>query len=315
MTRVNMKNTIFTTILASLLVASGASAQQEERFNRTLDVGPDAALSIGNIAGDIHVEGGTGASIVIDAVKRVDDGDEELLKSVDIEVSQLGNRVRISTEHTGTGRRHKNGDGNVSVSYHVTVPKGTEVEIQSVSGSVVLAGVEGAANAQSVSGDVRVADVAELVQAKSVSGDVEVRRARSSRHADIESVSGEVRVEDIEAGELTVSSVSGDVLLLGVSSKRASLESVSGDLEYTGSIAASGRYEFQSHSGDVVLTLGDEVGFELEFSTFSGEIESDFTLKSTSREHKGKRLSAVVGDGSAFIEASTFSGDVQLKRR
>ncbi len=310
-----MKTTILTTLLASLLIASGARAQHEERFNRTLDVGPDAALSIGNIAGDIHVEGGTGSSIVIEAVKSVDDGDAELLKSVDIEVSQLGNRVRVSTEHTGRGGRHREHDGNVSVSYRVTVPKGTEVEIQSVSGSVILSGVGGAANAQSVSGDVRVTDVAELVQAKSVSGDVEVRRARSGRHADIESVSGEVLVEDIEAGELTVSSVSGDVRLQGVSSKRASLESVSGDLEYTGSIAASGRYNFQSHSGDVILTLGDQVGFELEFSTFSGEIESDFTLKSTSREQKGKRLSAVVGDGSAFIEASTFSGDVRLLRR
>ena len=311
-----MKNTILTTTLAALLVASSAWAQREERFNRTLDVGPDAALSIGNIAGDIHVEGGPGSSIVIDAVKTVEDqGDAELLKSVDIEVSQLGNRVRVSTEHTGRGRRHRDHDGNVSVSYHVKVPKGTEVEIQSVSGSVFLTGVAGAANAQSVSGDVRVTDVSELVQAKSVSGNVEVLRARSGRHADIESVSGEVVVEDIEANEVTVSSVSGDVRLRGVSSRRASLESVSGDLEYTGSIAASGRYDFQSHSGDVLLTIGEDVGFELEASTFSGEIESDFTLKTTSRAQKGRRLSAVVGDGSAFIEASTFSGDIRLQRR
>ena len=311
-----MKNTILTTTLAVLLAASSAWAQREERFSRTVDAGPGAALSIGNIAGDITVEAGTGSSIVIDAVKSVEDEeDAELLKSVDIEVSLLGNRVRVSTEHTGRGRRHGNHDGNVSVSYHVKVPKGTEVEIQSVSGSVLLVGVEGAANAQSVSGDVRVTDVAQLEQAKSVSGNVEVLRARSGRHAEIESVSGEVLVEGIEASELTVSSVSGDVRLKGVSSQRASMESVSGDLEYTGSIAASGRYDFQSHSGDVVLTIGDQVGFELEASTFSGEIESDFTLKTTSRAQKGRRLSAVVGDGSAFIEASTFSGDVRLLRR
>jgi DUF4097 and DUF4098 domain-containing protein YvlB len=308
-----MKNTILTTTLAALLVASSAWAQREERFNRTLDVGPNAALSIGNIAGDIQVEGGTGSSIVIDAVKSVEDeGDAEDLKSVEIDVSQLGNRVRVSTEHTGSGRHH--GD-HVSVSYRVKVPKGTDVEIQSVSGNVVLTGVAGAADAQSVSGDVRVTDVSELVQAKSVSGNVEVLRARSARHADIESVSGEVLVQDIEASELTVSSVSGDVRLQGVSSRRASLESVSGDLEYTGSIAASGRYEFQTHSGDVVLTIGDQVGFELEASTFSGEIESDFTLKTTSKGHKGRSLSAVVGDGNAFIEASTFSGDIRLLRR
>jgi DUF4097 and DUF4098 domain-containing protein YvlB len=310
-----MKNTILITTLAALLPASSAFAQREEKFSRTLDVGPDAALSIGNIAGDILVEGAPGSSIVIDATKSVEDEeDAELLKSVDIEVSRLGNRVRVSTEHTGTGRRHRDHDRNVSVTYRVKVPKGTDVEIQSVSGSVTLAGVEGTANAQSVSGDVRVSDASDLVQAKSVSGNVEVRRARSSRHAEIESVSGDVFVEDIDAGELTVSSVSGDLWIDRASSRRASLKSVSGEIEYTGAIASGGRYEFQSHSGDVVLTLGDEVGFELEASTFSGEIESDFTLKTTSRMQKG-RLSAVVGDGSAFIEASTFSGDVQIRRR
>jgi hypothetical protein len=311
-----MKNTILTT-LAALLLSTAAPAQQEERFHRTLEVGPDAALSIGNISGDIHVEGVAGSTITIDAVKSVEDEeDAELLQNVEIEVSQLGNRVRVSTEHTGRGgRRHRGHEGNISVSYRVTVPKGTEVELQSVSGSVAVTGVEGTANAQSVSGDVRVTDVAELVQAKSVSGNVEVLRARSARHAEIESVSGEVLVREIDASELTVSSVRGDVLLQGVTSRRASLESVSGNLEYTGAIAPSGRYDFSAHSGDVVLTLGDDVGFELEASTFSGEIESDFTLTTTSRAQKGRRISAVVGDGSALIEASTFSGDVRLVRR
>jgi DUF4097 and DUF4098 domain-containing protein YvlB len=310
-----MNKTTFTITLATLVLASSAWAQRQEQFNRTIEVGPDAALTIENIAGDILVEGAPGSSIVIDATKSVEDyEDAELLKSVEIEVSQLGNRVRVSAEHTGRGRHHRGHDGNVSVSYRVKVPKGTEVEIQSVSGSVTVAGIDGVANVQSVSGDVRATDVSDLVQAKSVSGSVEVRRARSSRHADIESVSGSVVVAEIDAGELTVSSVSGDVSIDEVSSRRASIESVSGDLEYTGTITSGGRYDFQSHSGDVILTIGDEVGFELEASTFSGEIESDFTLKTTSRTEKG-RLSAVVGDGSAYIEASTFSGDVRLRRR
>jgi DUF4097 and DUF4098 domain-containing protein YvlB len=314
-----MKNKLCSAIaiLHLLLFASNAAAQQEERFHQTLEVGPGAALSISNIAGDIQVDGSDGSSIVIDAVKSVEDEDDaDLLDTVEVEVSQLGNRVRVSTEHTGRGgRRHGHGHGAVIVSYKVTVPRGTEVEIQSVSGGVHLAGVNGAANAQSVSGDVQVGDVSELVQAKSVSGSVLVQQARSSRRAEIESVSGDVEVRGIEASDLTVSSVSGDVRLLDVSSGRASLESVSGDLEYTGSIAASGRYDFQSHSGDVVITIGDQVGFELEASTFSGEIESDFTMSVSSRQHKGRSVEAVVGDGSAVIKASTFSGDIQLIRR
>jgi DUF4097 and DUF4098 domain-containing protein YvlB len=315
-----MKTTILTAAFAAVFLAGRARAQTEERFHREIEVGESPALSIGNISGDIQVEGGPGSSIVIDAVKSVEDEEErELLKSVEIEVTQLGNRVRVSTEHTGKGghrHKHKKHKGaNVSVSYRVKVPKKTEVEIQSVSGDVVLTGVDGAASAQSVSGDVRVTDASDLAQAQSVSGNVEVLRARSARRAEIESVSGEVFVEDVEASELNVSSVSGDVRLSGVSSRGASLESVSGDLAYTGSIAAGGRYDFQSHSGDVVLTLGDQVGFALEASTFSGEIESDFTFKTTSRAEKGRSLSAVVGDGSAVIEASTFSGDILLRRR
>jgi DUF4097 and DUF4098 domain-containing protein YvlB len=312
-----MKNKLSSVLALAtvLLFAGNARAQQEERFHQTVEVGPGAALSISNIAGDIQVDGGSGSSIVIDAVKSVEDEDEaDLLRSIEVDVSQLGNRVRVSTEHTGRGGRH-GGHGSVTVSYRVTVPRGTEVEIQSVSGSVRLTGVNGAANAQSVSGDVQVREVSELVQAKSVSGGVLVERARSSRRAEIESVSGDVEVRGIEAADLTVSSVSGDVSLLDVSSRRASLESVSGELQYSGSIAPSGRYDFQSHSGDVVITIGDEVGFELEASTFSGEIESDFSMNLSSRERKGRSVEAVVGDGSAVIKASTFSGDIQLVRR
>lgn len=304
----------FTFALAFALAAT-AAAQREERFNRTLDVGENAEFSLSNISGDILVEGVSGGQIVIDAVKRLEGGaDSDLLSSVDIDVSQLGKRVRVETRHTrGSHGRHRG--GGVSVSYRVKVPKGTEVDLESVSGNVTLKGVNGEATAQSVSGDVSVSDAGSLSRAKSVSGDVEVSRARSERELEIESVSGNVTGNEIEVDELKVSAVSGDVGITAVSSKRASLESVSGDIEYTGRIASGGRYEFQSHSGDVVLTVGDEVGFQLEARTFSGDIESELPLKTTSMDSRRRNVQAVVGDGSAFVEATTFSGDIEIRRR
>ncbi|MGH9333796.1 MAG: hypothetical protein ACRD21_08610, partial [Vicinamibacteria bacterium] len=98
-----MRDTLRMTVLAvTLSFALPAAAQREERFTRTLEVGANAALSLGNISGDIHVEGAPGSQIVIDAVKSVEDEeDSDLLSGVTIEVSQMGNRVRVSTEHTG----------------------------------------------------------------------------------------------------------------------------------------------------------------------------------------------------------------------
>jgi Toastrack DUF4097 len=307
--------TLTLTLTLTLGLSAEAAAQREERFNRTLDVGENAEFSLSNISGDILVEGATGTQIVIDAVKRLDgDADSDMLSSVDIDVSQMGNRVRVETRHNrgGHGRHH---GGGVSVSYRVKVPKGTEVDLQSVSGTVTLKGVGGDATAQSVSGDVSVSDTTSLSRAKSVSGDVEVSRARSGKGMEIESVSGNVTADQIETDELTVSSVSGDVSITSVSSKKASLESVSGNIRYTGRIASGGHYEFQSHSGDVVITIGDEVGFQLEASTFSGDIESQLPLKTTSMDSRRRNVQGVVGDGSAFIEATTFSGDVEIRRR
>jgi DUF4097 and DUF4098 domain-containing protein YvlB len=309
------KTNCITILLTTIAIAATAAAQREETFSRTLDVGERPELSLSNVAGDIHVEGVSGSQIAIEAVKRLEGGaDQALLDSVEIDVSQLGNRIRVETRHSKGRSGHHHGDGGVSVSYRVRVPKGTEVELQSVSGNVTVMSVDGEATAASVSGDVDVRDMANLAEAKSVSGEVTVRRARSARDVDIASVSGSVDVDDIESRELDVSSVSGDVNIGSVSCERASLESVSGDIGYTGRILSGGRYEFQSHSGDVVITIGDDVGFVLEASTYSGDIESDLPLQSTSSGRR-RHLSGTFGDGSAIIEAQTFSGDVRIRKR
>ena len=46
----------------------------------------------------------------------------------------------------------------------------------------------------------------------------------------------------------------------------------------------------------------------------AGHIE-DFPWNAWAHSERGKDLNAVVGDGSAVIEATTFSGDVVLRKR
>jgi DUF4097 and DUF4098 domain-containing protein YvlB len=294
-------------------------AQDSDRtITRTIDVGPSGELAISNISGDIRIEASSGDTITVEATKTLHGGaDPELLDAIDVDISVTGDRVRIETRYP-RDRRHRHGDrhgGGVSIDYRLSVPRGTEVEAQSVSGDVTVIGVEGETNAHSVSGDVTIRDAKRLEEAKSVSGDVEVRSSGSEEETEIASVSGEVTASDIQAEELTISSVSGDVRIENASCERGSLESVSGDLVYSGRIVSGGRYEFESHSGDVEITIGEDVGFELEASTFSGDLESDFEMRVTSSDRSGKTLNGVVGDGSAFIEVSTFSGDLELRRR
>jgi DUF4097 and DUF4098 domain-containing protein YvlB len=283
---------------------AASQSQDDGHFSRTIKVGKGASLDLSNVSGDVTVRGGPGDEIEIEAEK-TGHGDPSRVK---IEVSQTGDRVRVETKYSKGGHDH------VSVEFDVTVPWETEVEAKSVSGTVQVEGVRGELQAESVSGEVIVRGAQNLLVAQSVSGSVEVESAAALADAEISSVSGDVQVRGLKAPEVEVSSVSGDITLTDTICERVSMESVSGGLRYSGPLAPSGRYEFQTHSGDVRISISNDVGFELEAETFSGDISSDFPL--TVRGKRGRReLSGVYGDGSAVIEAGTFSGSVEIARQ
>ena len=74
------------------------------------------------------------------------------------------------------------------------------------------------------------------------------------------SVSGDVIVNKLKASGFDAQTVSADLRLTDVEVDRASLRSVSGDVEYSGRLRRNGRYQFQSHSGDVRVTPADDTG-------------------------------------------------------
>lgn len=274
--------------------------QDEDRFSRTLKVGPSAALDLSNVSGDIVIRGDAGDEIVIEAETN---GDPSRVR---IDVSQTGDRVHVQTRYT----RGRNGP---SVDFTVSVPPGTAVTVASVSGDVRVEDVDGAARAESVSGDVEVTNLGNLVLAKSVSGDVSVESASSQQELELNSVSGDVVVSSLSARETVASTVSGEVSLTDVTCERASVESVSGGIRYHGSLSPGGRYEFESHSGDIRLEITNEIGFELAAQTFSGSIETDLPLTLSSGRVSEGEVRGVYGDGSALIEASSFSGNVSVE--
>ena len=95
-----------------------------------------------------------------------------------------------------------------------------------------------------------------------------------------------------------------------------------GNLVFAGAPARNGRYDFNSHSGEVRLTLGGN-GFEFNASTFSGSIRSDLPGTIGGDPGDGRRrfgprnrsIRGVIGDGGATLSVTTFSGDIVLERR
>jgi DUF4097 and DUF4098 domain-containing protein YvlB len=235
-------------------------------------------------------------------------------------------RVRARTENgairfTSNGTRAtlepSSGRGCSDGHFEVTVPVGTKVVGTTWSGSVSIRGVHGDIEAHAQSGDVQVRDAGDRLDVESLSGDVVVAGVRGE--VAVRTVSGEIDVSGAR-GNVEIETVSGDIDLRDVVAKQVRAHTTSGDVNFAGQIVEAGRYEFNTHSGEIGLVLPADIGAELSISTYNGGIESDFPITLKPGEHgigasQAKRLNFTVGRGAARIIAETFSGDITLKRR
>jgi DUF4097 and DUF4098 domain-containing protein YvlB len=302
--------------------------EQTERFSQTHRVGRDGSLDLQNISGDVRITGGPGDEIRVEAVKRVrhrnDEDARRLLEELRIEVTNLGGRVEVRTSYPRS-RNYRN--VSASVDYAVTVPASASVAVKTISGDVSVGSVDGEVRAETVSGDVDVSATPQLALAKTVSGDVTARNIGAQSALTLESVSGSVTATALKVRTLDAGTVSGDVQLSAIQVDRLQAKSVSGSISFESSLARGGRYEFNSHSGNVRILLASNTGFELDATTFSGSIRSDFpiTLRSTidrdpdsrgrGRGGSNRTIRGSYGDASAVLAVRSFSGTVVITKK
>jgi DUF4097 and DUF4098 domain-containing protein YvlB len=303
--------------------ASRHGPEVTERFTRTIRIGRTGAFELANVSGNVTITGGNGDEVRIDAVKRARSRDESdakaLLDELRIEVTELPNRVEVRTEHP---RNRRNYSG--SVDYTVTLPAGVDTTIKVVSGDVRVTNVKGELRAESISGNVVASGAARLAFAKSVSGNVDITDAASEAALSISTISGNLTGRTVKARALELSSVSGDVILTNVTCDRAMVKTTSGNVEYDGPLARAGRYEMHAHSGSVRLGVTSTTGFELEATTFNGDVRSDFplTLRAGMEDRGARRgprfnrsIRGSYGDGGAIVTLKSFSGDIVITKR
>jgi DUF4097 and DUF4098 domain-containing protein YvlB len=298
--------------------------EETETFSRTYKLDGDGEVDLSHIAGDVRVGTGRGNEVRVEAIKRVRHRDpaeaKRLLAAMRIEINEVGGRVVIRTTYPRTNNREFNG----SVDYTLTVPQGAAVSVKTVAGDVTVTGVRGEVRAETVSGDVEAIATPNLVVAKTVSGDV-VARDIASATLTLGTVSGTVTASGLKVRTLDAGSVSGDLQLSNLQVERLTAKTMSGEIAYVGSLAPGGRYEFNAHSGNVRLMLPASTrGFELDASTFSGSVRSDFPVtlrsqaasdRSNGRRTSNRAIRGTFGDAGAILSLRSFSGDVAIVRQ
>lgn len=299
-------------------------ATQTELVTRTLRLGDAGDLELANIAGDIIVTRREGQEAAVEILKtaraRTEEEARELLRAVQVDIVERGTRAEIRTRYPqGEGGRRSWRGGSVTVDLKVAAPAGTRVHARSISGSISATDIRGELALESVSGTVKIANAGRIAAAKSISGSVEIAGASSEGAIEASTASGGVVIRQVKARAIEASSISGNLLLENVDAQRIEAQTVSGDLRIGGALARNGRYELTSHSGSVQAAIAGGPGFEVEATSFSGAVRSDFPLKTRGDQggpgHRIRALRGTYGDGSAVLELTTFSGSITISKK
>lgn len=292
--------------------------EQKDTQTKTLAIGATGALTLKNVVGDITVRVGSGKDVTVEII-RVSKGKSDADAKLGLE--KVTADVTAQAEHGSVTARYPNDlhpSYAVSVAYNVTAPAGTRVWAESIAGNVTLTGLQGELKAKTVSGKLDVVSCTKVSSLHTTAGAIAVTDSRSDTKMDIGGISADVRLTNVKAPQVSATVVSGSIVAHDVQAEGADLDSLSGNIEYSGAVAAKGRYEFTTFNGNVRLALTG--GFDLEGKTFSGKVEADAALNltttvpagSSDRQHS---LRGTTGNGGAAVVATTFSGNVWVGRK
>jgi DUF4097 and DUF4098 domain-containing protein YvlB len=286
-------------VTAGLLLAT---AVQAEEINETLDASATGDVDIYNTAGSVTVEGWSKNSVEVTGTLG-----EEVEKFI---FERKGDTVVVKVKP-----KHGRSSGGRSRSSHITVrvPKGSSIDVATVSADIGVEGVEGEQDLESVSGDVVTSVFAAEIDAESVSGDVDATGRGEDSEADLSSVSGDVKARNL-SGVLDLESVSGSVEVNGGSFSDADLESVNGRIDFKGGLQQGGDLDIETVNGKIVVDFTGSVSADIDVETFNGRIKNCFGPKPerTSEYAPGWELRFTEGGGEGNVSIASVNGGVTL---
>ncbi len=267
-------------VAAALSVPANAESKLVKHFR--YEVGKDASVSVFNQYGPIVVHSSNTKVITVKATL----GSER----VEIDPLQNGSHVELRS-HLLPGSDAT----NAQVSYELTVPYSTEL------------------NLHSATGPLKVEKLGADVTLEGDSASVDVRDIHGS-HLHVRTLDGDVTLTGISEEHVRVMTVGGKVYLQGVSGPDVHVETTSGLIRYAGQFGPNGSYELHTYSGNIELMLPLDASADLTAISNAGTVTTDFTVRP--KKHptlpgtSGGMVSGFLGNGAPSVSVRTIVGSV-----
>jgi hypothetical protein len=200
-----------------------------------------------------------------------------------------------------------------SVDYEITAPAWMPIRTEGTYNFVTVEGSQAEVFANTVRGDVTIKGGTGSITAKSVEGEVQVDGARGK--LTVSSVNHGILITNT-SGEIAADSVNGAITMTAIDATSVDASTVNGTITYEGRIADNGHYSLETHNGDLLLGLPENVNATFTIRTYRGSFSTDFPLQGVGQNElqRGRRVTTTLGTGSAEVSLETFGGAIRLRR-
>lgn len=325
------------------------------RSERTIELehaaSPGTALAVSTTSGSIEVTGQETdrVHVVATVVARAATKEQarDLAEQVSLRLEQTADGLGIRIDKPDSASRRF-----VSISYKITVPRHTDIDCSSASGSITLANLTGEVSTRTASGSIDAAGIAGAIRLHSSSGSISCDRIDSAE-VYLESASGSVRLtngttlrvcqliaasgpvtgqhieadsirmassssrvtlNDAQAEAINLHAGSGSVNASEVSCERFQAESTSGDISVAFRSDAPGDVAagVKSSTGSVSVVMPRNFGGQVDLRASTGSVRMSQPVMVTSKPGRNY-VRGTVGNGAGSLLVRSGSGAIRVR--
>jgi len=286
-------------LLCSPNISLGATVEKE--FKEILPFVEDGSIYLENVNGNIEVKSWTRAEVEVKALIKVKARDAKEAKAtlgkVEILIDKSFNKISIGADYPkkagGSGLwklLFGRGKPVVTISFWLTVPKNSDLDMNTTNGKVEVSDIEGKVLSRSTNGSVYVRNVVGSTESKTTNGSIFAVDLRGDAVA--KTTNGKINMRRID-GNISAKSTNGEIYaeVLGITKGK--------DME------------FITLNGSVKVLLPKDINADLEAKTKNGKIYTEYPITMVGEISK-KYITGKINGGGPPIYIETTNGGIEI---
>ncbi|UCG57608.1 MAG: DUF4097 family beta strand repeat protein [Phycisphaerales bacterium] len=306
------------------------SARYERQVTLSAPLQPGSAFAAQTSDGSITVEGAqvTECNVIATIVARAmtEEAARELAEAIKIKLEPTANGLATKIEKPLYKRNR-----NFSVSFDVTTPDRTDLQLTSSDGSVKVADIAGKVEAKTSDGSISVEDTNGDAKLRTSDGSITCTKATAGS-LELHTSDGSIRILQSSAetcdahtsdGNITVTEVKGDNLILrtsdggikcrDITAGRLNCRTSDGPVHIQYAKDVRGPLDVRATTSDGSITFVGPAGLSAVFDAYTsdGSIHTELPIAVTGKI--GKSLRGTIGTGEGKVYLKTGDGSITIK--